>query len=94
MPLDNNKRLLYTIVMTVRQMRIVHSEEKFQAMRELWIKSTLANDEASTDEELTTHLITEGLLTLDEANQWIEKRGEYLRQGITGSDIARLKTIR
>jgi len=46
---------------------------------EHWIKATLTNDEASTDEELVQHFMKVGGLSEQEARAWVAKRGEYLR---------------
>lgn len=45
-----------------------------------WIKTTLANDEVSSDEELVEHFIKEGDLTRDEAERWVALRPQYLRE--------------
>ena len=42
-----------------------------------WIKSTLANDENSSDEELLEYFMEECGLSRDEAAQWVALRTEY-----------------
>lgn len=46
----------------------------------VWIKSILANDEVSSDEELVEHFIKEGGLTKKEATRWVAIRPQYLRE--------------
>jgi hypothetical protein len=49
------------------------------AKTKFWIKQCLANDEASSDEELLEHFVKEGGLSRDEAARWVALRPEYLR---------------
>jgi hypothetical protein len=49
------------------------------AKTKFWLKQTLANDEASSDEELLEFFVKEGGLTREEAARWIALRPEYLR---------------
>ncbi len=39
-----------------------------------WLRAELSNDEVSTDEELSTHLIQEGPMSKEEAEYWVNKR--------------------
>jgi hypothetical protein len=45
-----------------------------------WIKQALANDEASSDEELLEHFVKKGDLSRDEAARWVALRPQYLRE--------------
>ena len=45
-----------------------------------WIKSTLANDENSSDEELLEYSVKECGLSRDEAAQWVALRPQYLTE--------------
>lgn len=54
------------------------SEAELDFNTERWIKAVLANDEASSDEELVKLFMEEGGLTEEEARAWIAKRQEYL----------------
>jgi hypothetical protein len=42
-----------------------------------WIKSTLANDEYSSDEEIITYFMEEGQMSEEEARSWVAKRSFY-----------------
>ena len=42
-----------------------------------WIKSTLANDENSSDEEIVTFFMEEGQMSEEEARAWVSKRTFY-----------------
>ena len=42
-----------------------------------WIKSTLANDENSSDEEIVTFFMEEGKMSEEEARAWVAKRTFY-----------------
>ena len=42
-----------------------------------WIKSTLANDENSSDEEIVTLFMEEGQMSEEEARAWVAKRTFY-----------------
>jgi hypothetical protein len=42
-----------------------------------WIKSTLANDEYSSDEEMVAYFMQEGSITEEEARNWVAKRNFY-----------------
>jgi hypothetical protein len=57
----------------------------------LWIKSTLANDEQSSPEELVAYFVTEGPMTTEEAETWVTKRDFYsnniVQQDEMGSDV-------
>jgi hypothetical protein len=44
-----------------------------------WIKQTLANDEASSNEELLEFFVKEGGLSRAEAARWVALRPEYMR---------------
>ena len=46
----------------------------------VWIKQILANDEASSDEELLEHFVKEGGLSRDEATRWLALRPQYMRE--------------
>ena len=43
-----------------------------------WIKSTLSNDEYSSDEEMLEYFMKEGGLSRDEATRWVALRPNYL----------------
>lgn len=60
-----------------------HLEGDDDFWKERWIRAILTNDEASTDEELVTHFMKKGDLTRKEAEQWVAKRGAYLRGELT-----------
>lgn len=44
-----------------------------------WIATTLCNDEASSDEEMRQHFITEGQMSPDEARFYVWQRNAALR---------------
>ena len=46
----------------------------------VWIKQILANDEASTNEELLEHFVKEGGLSQDDAARWLALRPQYMRE--------------
>ena len=46
----------------------------------VWIKQILANDEASSDDELLEYFVKEGGLSRDEANRWLALRPQYMRE--------------
>lgn len=50
-----------------------------------WVKSTLSNDENSSDEELRAYFIENGLTEAD-ADQWISKRTFYRNNIIMEDD--------
>src|SRR5687768_12843181 len=50
------------------------------AKTKFWIKQILANDEASSDEELLEHFVKEGGLSRDEATRWLALRPQYMRE--------------
>ena len=56
--------------------------------QEHWIRAVLINDEASTDEELVSHFISEGAgrITEQEARVWVARRSGFLR-GALGSVV-------
>jgi hypothetical protein len=65
------------------QMKVLNEAEvaervKLQEQRR-WIVAVLANDEASTDEELVAHFMAEGGLNEKMARYWVGKRGAALR---------------
>jgi hypothetical protein len=45
---------------------------------ENWIKSTLSNDEYSSDEELIEYFMTEGPMSKEEAEKWVAQRSFYM----------------
>lgn len=47
-----------------------------------WLEAVLSNDETSTDDELVGYFITEGKLSLRDAQAWVAKRDTYLREGV------------
>ncbi len=46
---------------------------------ELWVATTLANDEASTDRELVEHFMQGGPMPYEQAAFYIEQRNDALR---------------
>jgi hypothetical protein len=60
------------------------TQESVDKDTEHWIKATLSNDEASSDQELVDHFMKEGGLSKEDAQAWVAKRGEYLK-GVTES---------
>jgi hypothetical protein len=57
----------------------------------LWIKSVLANDDNSADEELVEYFVQEGPMTRREAEAWIAKRSFYannlVQHDAEGNDV-------
>jgi hypothetical protein len=45
-----------------------------------WIKQILANDEASSDEELLELFVKEGGLSRNEVTRWLALRPQYMRE--------------
>jgi hypothetical protein len=60
-----------------------------------FIESTLRNDEASTDEELVEHFVSETKITEEQAKKWVALRGRYLaapvEKSISYSERTKLK---